>query len=170
MDRPVIHGPHHDLESVYWVLLWVILRHTKHNLGQEYCRTIFSISDADGPKLRWLMRLPGQSGSSLVIENNPPLTELMVAFKAMVTATVYALHGLNPNDPSAVLTYDAVLAIFDVARGWLVPSLEYRYDRTWNIYFSWTPAPVLAWIVIICWPPRGERPRRIPKSSSALIA
>ncbi|KAJ7171579.1 hypothetical protein C8R43DRAFT_858730, partial [Mycena crocata] len=29
-DATTTHGPHHDLESFYWLLVWMILRHTNH--------------------------------------------------------------------------------------------------------------------------------------------
>ncbi|KAI0750223.1 hypothetical protein C8Q80DRAFT_678081 [Daedaleopsis nitida] len=37
------HKPVHDLESFYWVLLWVVPRHTSNALGKERCLEIFDI-------------------------------------------------------------------------------------------------------------------------------
>ncbi|KAJ7719916.1 hypothetical protein B0H16DRAFT_1336298 [Mycena metata] len=39
----VSHQPHHDLESIYWLLVWMILRHTKHTHsdGQLACSNLF---------------------------------------------------------------------------------------------------------------------------------
>ncbi|KAJ7465241.1 hypothetical protein FB451DRAFT_1561595 [Mycena latifolia] len=49
------HGPHHDLESVYWLLIWMLLRHTKHNhiRGSLACGHLFD-SPGDEMKRGWL--------------------------------------------------------------------------------------------------------------------
>ncbi|KAJ7039926.1 hypothetical protein C8F04DRAFT_996420 [Mycena alexandri] len=41
------HGPHHDLESIYWLLVWMILRHTKHNHsdGAFACSKLFDLAN-----------------------------------------------------------------------------------------------------------------------------
>ncbi|KAJ7729683.1 hypothetical protein DFH07DRAFT_895508, partial [Mycena maculata] len=40
------HGPHHDLESFYWLLVWMILRHTNHTHGEGSmaCSNLFDRS------------------------------------------------------------------------------------------------------------------------------
>ena len=30
---PVVHDVRHDIHSFYWVLLWVVLRHTRHTFS-----------------------------------------------------------------------------------------------------------------------------------------
>ncbi|KAF7302010.1 hypothetical protein MIND_00767300 [Mycena indigotica] len=45
------HAAHHDLESVYWLLMWMILRHTAHNdsRGSSACGHLF---DPFGPDMK----------------------------------------------------------------------------------------------------------------------
>ena len=38
-------GVHHDLESSFWLLLGVVLRHTKTNLPRNTCATVFPYGD-----------------------------------------------------------------------------------------------------------------------------
>ncbi|KAJ7465249.1 hypothetical protein FB451DRAFT_1402951 [Mycena latifolia] len=49
------HGPHHDLESVYWLLIWMLLRHTKHNhvRGSLACGRLFD-SPGEDMKVSWI--------------------------------------------------------------------------------------------------------------------
>ncbi|KAI0750186.1 hypothetical protein C8Q80DRAFT_1166504 [Daedaleopsis nitida] len=50
LDRKlIIHDARHDLESFFWVLIWVILRHTEHEhyRGDEACGLYFKLGDAD---------------------------------------------------------------------------------------------------------------------------
>ncbi|KAF9014203.1 hypothetical protein BDQ17DRAFT_1419107 [Cyathus striatus] len=41
------HEPHHDLESFYWVLIWILLRHSEHEHahGDKACRNMFGDPD-----------------------------------------------------------------------------------------------------------------------------
>ena len=104
----IMHGIHHDLESFYWVLLWVVLRHTVHNLGQQYCAKLFKFGDDDagyGPKLSWVDPFAHETGRVRIInfqvEGNTPLTTLIEDFRILV-------H----NARDVALTYDSVLDIF----------------------------------------------------------
>ncbi|KAJ7729702.1 hypothetical protein DFH07DRAFT_756601, partial [Mycena maculata] len=51
----VSHGPHHDLESFYWLLIWMILRHTAHSHpeGSMACSNLFDRS-GNVAKLGWI--------------------------------------------------------------------------------------------------------------------
>ncbi|KAJ7729668.1 hypothetical protein DFH07DRAFT_930040 [Mycena maculata] len=52
------HGPHHDLESFYWLLVWMILRHTNHthSEGSMACSNLFDHSGNSGIAMKrgWL--------------------------------------------------------------------------------------------------------------------
>ncbi len=106
----VVHGPHHDLESVYWILVWIILRHTRHDsrATNKACGNLFKF-DSDGDsadaKRSWLFR----KGTIGVIDN-APLSWLIQEF------TVLTYKHLSSRDgPGVSLTHDAVLKIFDQA-------------------------------------------------------
>lgn len=125
--RSVIHRHYHDIESHYWVLLWIILRHTEHNLGQGYCDMVFTLASAGksaDAKMLWLIRRKSEEGYTLEIEDNKPLTDLMHAYKLLVKRNVVNLA--DEVDETPVLTHDAVLEIFDHAleqEGW--PAKDY---------------------------------------------
>ncbi|RPD62190.1 hypothetical protein L226DRAFT_426235, partial [Lentinus tigrinus ALCF2SS1-7] len=103
------HGIHHDLESTYWVLVWVVVRHVahQHTLGAMLCSDIFPLGqyrEGCGGKIRWL----GGEGMArdFVIPGNAPLTDLLRKLAALVNK-----HSVNKED----LTYDMFLAPFQEA-------------------------------------------------------
>ncbi|KAI0750221.1 hypothetical protein C8Q80DRAFT_1166705 [Daedaleopsis nitida] len=116
--KALVHEVWHDLESLFWVLLWVVLRHTahKHPLKEKAASELFKYGDDDaalGAKLRWLRK--GDS-EKLVIVNNKPLTRLLERFRKLVHAS--AVAGTQR------LTYAAVEEIFEEAldsNGWPEP-------------------------------------------------
>ncbi|KAH9834586.1 uncharacterized protein C8Q71DRAFT_859563 [Rhodofomes roseus] len=90
LDRsgPVLHRAHHDLESFYWVILWIILCHTDHDhpSGFAACNKVFGGATeeaASSQKFRWL----GQNSQNLTIRGNKPLTDLMNALTSLVYAS-----------------------------------------------------------------------------------
>ncbi len=115
----LIHRVYHDLESYYWVILWIVLRHTRHTLGQEMSEEVFEYSDIGRAvkKKSWWLIVQGNflDEQPLIIEGNAPLTELMSKFKSLVAKMVVANYKNNH------LTYEAVLEVFDDAlaqTGW----------------------------------------------------
>jgi hypothetical protein len=54
------HELHHDLESFYWLLTWIILRYTAHNHsdGQLACHRLFDVDKPAVLKRDWLMHTP----------------------------------------------------------------------------------------------------------------
>lgn len=106
----VTHRPLHDLESFYWVLLWVVLRHTSNTLGIERCREIFEFKhdeDAAARKLGWLAHDDLQGKRHLFYAyHNVPLTNLMRQFRFLVQQNALSRAGID---------YDDVLKIFDAA-------------------------------------------------------
>ena len=125
-QEPVFHDVHHDLESFYWVLLWIVLRHTEHSLGQSRCETVFKYGndqDAWSAKEAWLGSPYTDKNDAwkLNVTNNEPLTVLMREFRLLVRKQ--AREGY-------VLEYDIVLALFDkvlAMEGW--PSQKDWVDR-----------------------------------------
>ncbi|KAI0750219.1 hypothetical protein C8Q80DRAFT_1166696 [Daedaleopsis nitida] len=109
-DKVVIHKPRHDLESYYWVLLWIIIRHTLHSLGQQRCEEIFVYakdSEANMRKWNWVTRNDIEEKSYLVhVSSNRPLTLLLRRYRELVRNQINAKTELD---------YDSVLAIFDDA-------------------------------------------------------
>ncbi|KAI0750208.1 hypothetical protein C8Q80DRAFT_1233151 [Daedaleopsis nitida] len=109
-DQVVIHKPRHDLESYYWVLLWIILRHTFHSLGQQRCEEIFVYgkdSEANMRKWYWVTRNDKKEKHYLVnVSNNRPLTVLLRQYRGLVRNHIDTRTGLD---------YDSVLSIFDNA-------------------------------------------------------
>ena len=104
--EPIIHSTRHDLESFYWTLLWVVLRHTdnkwghKGQTGQLTCADTFKQDDATNAqsgKSGWLRH----RAKFLDISRNSPLTTLMKDFSLLVYYDR--------------LDYDSVLALFDTA-------------------------------------------------------
>ncbi|KAH9983182.1 hypothetical protein BJV77DRAFT_1073029 [Russula vinacea] len=102
-----MHERKHDLESIYWLLIWIILRHVEHDQGPSACKELFDVEDrklAAGAKTMWLGR------SDLRISNNEPLTELLESLRILFR------KQLADKDTSSVeVTYDTLLATIDDA-------------------------------------------------------
>ncbi|RPD54994.1 hypothetical protein L226DRAFT_563188 [Lentinus tigrinus ALCF2SS1-7] len=102
------HKIHHDLESFYWALLWVILRHTEHMHPLKHLASadIFKCCDdrlAAGQKIGWL-------GDSYVlgIKGNPPLTALLDKYRRLVARSLFRKEENK-------LTYESVEKLFIAA-------------------------------------------------------
>ena len=117
-NMALFHDIPHDMESFYWVLLWVALRHTEHSRGQKRCEEIFVYGDdklAGHQKWQWIdclmnVILPGVEYCPLVFVNSEPLTFLLEEFRLLVKD-----QYMRPSED--ILTHDAVLALFDQALG-----------------------------------------------------
>ncbi|KAI0656411.1 hypothetical protein C8Q70DRAFT_1056644 [Cubamyces menziesii] len=112
-----LHEPHHDLESFYWVLLWVVLRHTDCTLqefklsGQLGCKRLFNALDNYAHldcKRSWISQAFDPS-HGLDVARNAPLTELLKRFKSLIARIILYI------DTPQSLTHQAVLAVFDEA-------------------------------------------------------
>ena len=137
-DRRV-HGVHHDLESFYWVLLWIVLQYTDydHPAGQSAHSDIFK-HGAEASFTSKLVWLHGGARAKLSIRNNLPLTRLLKEFGDLCAHKVLADVDL--------LDYDEVLEIFDR----MLDSDE--YSTQWPVDD----------------PPLGERRGRFEKRTDAL--
>ncbi|TFY68464.1 hypothetical protein EVJ58_g1004 [Rhodofomes roseus] len=82
---PVFHRAHHDIESFYWVVLWIILCHTDHD-NPDDTAAYDGVFDADtqkaasSQKLLWLNR----DSQYFIIRGNKPLTDLMDVLASLV--------------------------------------------------------------------------------------
>ncbi|KAH9915721.1 uncharacterized protein B0H18DRAFT_1040196 [Fomitopsis serialis] len=110
----IVHEARHDLESFYWLLLWIVLRHTRHNhpKGARACEAVFDGDDDDtciSKKNSWLNSLDPHIGPRLVVIGNMPLTTLLEDFR------VLCLRTMSPFIETEPLTYEKVLDIFNDA-------------------------------------------------------
>ncbi|KAJ7282884.1 hypothetical protein C8J57DRAFT_1172994 [Mycena rebaudengoi] len=109
------HACKHDLESFYWLLIWVLLRHANHSLKATACSTYFGSDDIDmaiGMKGFWI----GTTKNRLPIDNNAPLSELIDAL-----TTIFYHQGDQGFSQHVDATHETVLAAFDTAllsEGW----------------------------------------------------
>ncbi|KAF9004084.1 hypothetical protein BDQ17DRAFT_476421 [Cyathus striatus] len=66
------HMSHHDLESFYWVMIWILLRYANHKQGHKACSQLFDHADnyvAKALKEHWLY-IPDLE--PLMIDENAP--------------------------------------------------------------------------------------------------
>ncbi|KAJ7091938.1 hypothetical protein B0H15DRAFT_906019 [Mycena belliarum] len=117
------HECKHDLESFYWVLIWVLLRHADHASpnGAMTCSLLFDASfatDAIGRKLYWL----GQPWPHGLFPSNPPLSRLVRDLSLIFYNQASSCSIMASGVPA---THESVLAAFDRALesdGWpIVP-------------------------------------------------
>ncbi|KAI0692081.1 hypothetical protein C8T65DRAFT_745297 [Cerioporus squamosus] len=104
--RNLEHTVGHDLESFYWVLVWVVVRHVAHAhpFGNDLCPTIFPYGDkqkSHGAKTEWIM----DHVHDFSIPGNAPLTDLIKELAKLVEHHYHA----------ASLDYDMVLGPIEAA-------------------------------------------------------
>ncbi|KAJ7725328.1 hypothetical protein B0H16DRAFT_1384336 [Mycena metata] len=107
IDNPAVpHGPHHDLESVYWLLFWMILRHVPHTHGKKTlaCSHVFDASGSD-MKLAQLVKLTP-------VDQVHPLFRLCEGLRKLVLAQYPPEDDENPPERT-LLTHNAVLTVFE---------------------------------------------------------
>ncbi|KAH9855706.1 hypothetical protein C2E23DRAFT_774032 [Lenzites betulinus] len=110
-----IHERHHDLESFYWVLIWVIVRHTecKQELyaGPRIHKGLFvwKSDKAAAQQKRNFLRL-----DAVVVKNNPPLTKLVAELTALVWRNQRDILD-SSKGPECKLTHDAFLKALNAA-------------------------------------------------------
>src|ERR1700677_3943565 len=102
----------HDMESYYWVLIWVLLCHANHGLGKEACSTLFDVEAthlAASQKRTWLI----VNETKLSIHDNEPLTHLLRKLGELFHHQV----NLGPRNPEQRMSvnYDRLLAVINAA-------------------------------------------------------
>lgn len=142
-----IHEARHDLESFYWLLLWLVLRHTEHKEtgGRNDGAWMFEPGRSpvpSDPDMRkgWILR-----NAHVVVPGNQPLTALLRELQGLcIRNFLSAMHTVIP------LTHEVVLAKFDEALA--------RTD--WPENDAALPQPVTTYKVAESgWPrPQSEQP------------
>ncbi|KAJ7168484.1 hypothetical protein C8R46DRAFT_235554 [Mycena filopes] len=81
-EKNTVHEAWHDLESFYWLLVWVILRYTDHTHihGPYACQRLFDADDAAGTKRTWLLANPALNS------DDSPLFKLASRLRSVVLA------------------------------------------------------------------------------------
>ncbi|KAI9001498.1 hypothetical protein BD414DRAFT_574923 [Trametes punicea] len=122
-----IHDPCLDLESFYWVLLWVVLRHTDCRRkvplasGQEVCKQLFGCTDdqrSHAQKFTFI-GTAAVPDFGIDVHGNSPLTTLLLKFVQLVNQI--SLQRAHPTVREISSMYENVLAAFDEAlrmEGW----------------------------------------------------
>ncbi|OSC96945.1 hypothetical protein PYCCODRAFT_1462170 [Trametes coccinea BRFM310] len=122
--KRVIHDAHHDLESIYWILIWVVLRHTDCSMGTQTPSQLAKALFIYGGDLRSHRAKDGFVRDAymrgLTVHGNEPLTSLISNFSDLVSqqhnATLAFMAGKKANAlDTGKLTYEAVLEILDNA-------------------------------------------------------
>ncbi|KAH9930100.1 uncharacterized protein B0H18DRAFT_1209596 [Fomitopsis serialis] len=113
LETYVAHDVRHDLESFFWLLLWVVLRYTNHTSCPPYhvFISVFGAQDAEdsaAKKARFLSR-----SMNWGIKDNAPLTTLVRKFKILCYKNMPTY--VDPSKIVVPLTYESVLALFDEA-------------------------------------------------------
>ncbi|KAH9831774.1 uncharacterized protein C8Q71DRAFT_841066, partial [Rhodofomes roseus] len=120
----------HDLESFYWLLVWMLLRYAEHEHrnGIQACQKLFGGSSDDtcgGQKMWWLVQR-----NVLTIKNNAPLNHLLERFRLLCRSNISNLT-LSENP----MSHDEVLRIFHEAidmEGWPNDDAARDYQRPQN--------------------------------------
>ncbi|KAI0711841.1 hypothetical protein C8T65DRAFT_739490 [Cerioporus squamosus] len=106
-----VHHVYYDLESFYWVFVWLVLRHTRNSLGHGYCSKVFACGDtrvmAAQMKYFWILpfTVSGVRRFELQVESNAPLTALMEDLRVLMADACYCSRG----PPPTLLTHDSIL-------------------------------------------------------------
>ncbi|KAJ7368230.1 hypothetical protein DFH08DRAFT_19276 [Mycena albidolilacea] len=109
-NTPHTHECHHDLESFYYLLVWILLRHADHDAGAIACSRLFDgeIEQVFNQKWSWLSEhVMSGDAPRLVILNNTPVTTLVQT----LTRTFYTQNTFG----GTVATHASVLSAFDTA-------------------------------------------------------
>ena len=107
-DGDVVHELRHDLESFFWLLVWIILRHTTHTLDARACEKLFNHDDEGECQYAKTGFLTGARPLEVGIK---PLDELIDEFRT-ACQTNFRVKGAEPSDP---LTHEKVFGMFDKA-------------------------------------------------------
>lgn len=129
------HNFHHDLESVYWVLLWCILRHTNHNMTKDRLSHLFDTSTDEGLSNAKHMFLSPFFPYSLVITDNPALTKLLEDLR-----TAFYLGSTSQERSQHRVTASQFLGYLDDAlkKDWPTndAAIPFERPRTSDAYLS----------------------------------
>ncbi|KAF7296456.1 hypothetical protein HMN09_01052000 [Mycena chlorophos] len=107
-DAKVRHGAHHDLESFYWLLVWMVLRHTEHTGGDRAAAKLFDAEDVPTMKRGYTQKAsPANPTASPLLMRTTARRDLLQhdsvleLFKEAFEATTW---GDNDNAPAKPFT------------------------------------------------------------------
>ncbi|KAI0730061.1 hypothetical protein C8Q72DRAFT_776846 [Fomitopsis betulina] len=113
----VAHDVRHDLESFFWLLLWVVLRYTQTTCwppNAVYTRVFAHYTEETSAMgKRYFLSMPME----WEVVGNAPLTTLVRKFKALCARAMaqYDLDTGALKNQGVALTYESVMALFDEA-------------------------------------------------------
>ncbi|TFY58394.1 hypothetical protein EVJ58_g6444 [Rhodofomes roseus] len=107
----VAHDIRHDLESVFWLLLCMVLRHTRHTCYPAYQLYIFIFGASTEYESAMHKRGFLTGPMDWEVEGNKPLTTLIRKYRYLCRL------NMPDDEPAKVipLTYESVLGLFDEA-------------------------------------------------------
>ncbi|KAF8996041.1 hypothetical protein BDQ17DRAFT_1364990, partial [Cyathus striatus] len=119
-----MHEARHDLESFYWVLVWILLRHSEHNHedGINACTNYFDISNfkfARNQKSYWLT----QMDEPFNVKDNAPLNDLLTRLRNIFRQGI-ANRDFTPTHEEVVRVLNDALKV----EGW--PTDDKPLDRS----------------------------------------
>ncbi|KAI0713081.1 hypothetical protein C8Q72DRAFT_777872, partial [Fomitopsis betulina] len=110
----IIHQVRHDLEACFWLLLWIVLRHTDHRDPEEAYNLLRHLFYQQSESTCAASKR-GFFGRGFDVYQNQPLSRLVKKFSQLCAGN----STIDPKDkeekPSAPLTYESVLALFEEA-------------------------------------------------------
>lgn len=108
----VIHEVRHDLESFFWLLLWIVFRYTDHRGNAHmWLRDLF---DGDSDE-QCANSKRGFLGRGWDVPGNEPLSRLVKKFSKLCVGNSKADPTDEEEELACPLTYDAVLNLFEEA-------------------------------------------------------
>ncbi|EPS96112.1 hypothetical protein FOMPIDRAFT_1053569 [Fomitopsis schrenkii] len=109
----VAHDVRHDLESFFWLLLWVVLRYTQTSCwppNSVYCDVFGGQTERESARDKSYFLMDAMDWK---VVGNPPLAKLVLRFKRLCYMAMPQAE--DPESRRMPLTDESVLALFDEA-------------------------------------------------------
>ncbi|KAH9930130.1 uncharacterized protein B0H18DRAFT_1117183 [Fomitopsis serialis] len=113
LETYLVHDVHHDLESFFWLLLWIVLRHTNHTNHSSHVIYLEIFNAQDDKNSAQKKKYFLTESMEWEVKDNKPLTTLIYDFKDLCLDNV-PTRG-DRGSATISLTYESVLAVFDKA-------------------------------------------------------
>lgn len=173
LENSITHEARHDLESFYWLLVFIVVRHCAHShklgagaFGHLFCPGS-ELETCATMKRGWLNRL-----KPLEVPGNGPLNELLERFRKL------CLTNFNRTEETPRMTHSDVLTIFndalvpdgvwpdpsgDIARPWVPPrNTKYSKKVADSMNQGVTPGTIDHTTAgDFCFPRYGNQPRQL---------
>ncbi|KAF9808132.1 hypothetical protein IEO21_07968 [Rhodonia placenta] len=112
MEGISLHEARHDLESFYWLLFWLMLRHTQHSHPDGQKASDFYFKAPSESALAEYKRIWLIQHAPISVPGNHPMSKLLVDLRDLCRRNCLLSHLNNPIEP---LTHEAMLAKFNEA-------------------------------------------------------